>query len=365
MISGIFSRPIVWGYANARAKAMRPALLGAPAIASMLEAKDAEGIIATLERTDYREDLTTFALRFGGEELIELATGRNFARAAATLLKVCPKQGRPILFAILSRFDVQSLKAVILAKKLGKEFATVEPYLVPAGSISLAELQEIYNQDGLGAMIERIRATEFGRQYASAHMLSPSEVQKISSQGIFEQDAIEQLVGSLESYYYVAAGYKLKSAEPDSVAIRSLLSSEADGKNVLTIMRCKKSGMDATGTRKYLVPGGKIIKSELESMLSASTVDEVAERVAAKFGLQEALDAYKKDSRLTHFEIAFEQSVSRQSVRALHRSVLSVGALAGMLFLKEEEINNIRKIARGTALGMGKEEIREMLVVAR
>jgi len=43
--------------------------------------------------------------------------------------------------------------------------------------------------------------------------------------------------------------------------------------------------------------------------------------------------------------------------------MMSIGAIAGFLFLKEEEMNNIRKIVRGKALGLPAERIAEMLIL--
>ena len=72
---------------------------------------------------------------------------------------------------------------------------------------------------------------------------------------------------------------------------------------------------------------------------------------------------FKEDGQLSHFEVVFEHSIARRSLHALRRSQMSIGAIVGFLLLKEEEMNNIRKIVRGKALGLPMERIAEMLVL--
>ena len=55
--------------------------------------------------------------------------------------------------------------------------------------------------------------------------------------------------------------------------------------------------------------------------------------------------------------------MARRSLHALKRSTMSIGAIIGFFFLKEEEMSNIQKIASGKSLGLAPEKIAEMLVL--
>jgi V/A-type H+-transporting ATPase subunit C len=359
------SRALVWGYSNARAKAMRPGLLPKQSQLEMLDAQSVDGIVGLLERSAYREDLGALGLKFRGADLIELAAGRNFARTAAKLLKISPEDGRPILSSILSRFDLQNLKAILLAKKLGKDFATVEPYLVPAGSIPIERLKRIYGRADIGEMLLDMRATAIGKAFMESNILSSAEMKRIAADALRDANTLELLMAGLDSYYYAAVGKSVKSTDRDSAVIASLVRAEADGKNIMTIMRCKKNNIDPKAAKSFIISGGTLTKMELRGMLEAANVDEIAEKAASRFGLADAAAEYKKDGMLSHFEVAFERATAERGVRALHQSIMSVGALVGLLFLKEEEMNNIRKIVRGRALGVPREEIAKMLVFPR
>ena len=66
---------------------------------------------------------------------------------------------------------------------------------------------------------------------------------------------------------------------------------------------------------------------------------------------------------LTDLEVALEKSIAERKTRAFQRSILSAGVLFGFLLLKEEEVNNLRKIAKGKEFRMPESEVRAMLVI--
>ena len=67
--------------------------------------------------------------------------------------------------------------------------------------------------------------------------------------------------------------------------------------------------------------------------------------------------------KLTDLEIALEKSIAAQKVLAFHRVTLSVGVVIRFLLLKEEEMSNLRKIAKSKEFKIPEDEVRKMLVV--
>jgi V/A-type H+-transporting ATPase subunit C len=65
---------------------------------------------------------------------------------------------------------------------------------------------------------------------------------------------------------------------------------------------------------------------------------------------------------LIHFEVALEKVIAGQGLKALSRSILSLGSIIGFLFLKEEEVSNIRKIVRAKEYDLPLNKVKEMLV---
>ncbi|MCX6769110.1 MAG: V-type ATPase subunit [Candidatus Micrarchaeota archaeon] len=100
---------------------------------------------------------------------------------------------------------------------------------------------------------------------------------------------------------------------------------------------------------------------DLAELLPIATSFFISETGKGEF--TEAEKLYASDRQLSHFEVVFERSLARRSLKAMYRSVMSIGALVGMIFLKEEEMHNIQKIVRGKALGLPQEKVSGMLIL--
>ena len=362
-------RPLVYGYSNARVRAMRTALLSRRQAEDLLKVRTNAAVAEYLGRTGYREDFTGMAAHMDDEERVEMAVSRNFARTAQKIIKITPEQSKGTLRAFLGRYDVHNLKAILLSRKLGKGREEARKLLVPAGSLTSQELERMLSAKSSDELYEAIRTSGFGaRFFASA---SIRHIPKAQIRAVLQQpdSKLDMLLSALDSYYYEVASYAAKGGQADSRILLNLIRSEADAKNAITIMRMKKGGADKRAIIKSMVAGGNFTRRQLENMAGAKDFREVA-KLASGFFISEtgrgefasAEKLYSADGQLSHFEVVFESSIARRSLRVLRRSMMSIGAIAGFLFLKEEEMNNIRKIVRGKALGLSPEKVAEMLV---
>jgi len=366
-------RPLIYGYSNARVHAMRTSLLSQRQAEDLLKLHSSAAIAEYLTRLHFREDFSGLSPKMNDEERVETAVGRNFARTAQKLLRITPEQSKPTLRAFLGRYDAHNIKTILLGRKLGKQKGETEHLLIPAGSITLAELSRMLSAKSAEELYESIRTTEFGSSFISSKSASHLARQKIKeaiASPHANGETIDSLLLALDSYYFEVAASTVKPNEKDADIILNLLRAEADVKNALTIMRLKRGKADKRSIMKNLVHGGNFKKYQLEKMAEARDVSEIPHLApgffvseAGKAAFSEAEKRYKEDGNLSHFEVAFEGSFARRSLHALHRSMMSIGTIAGFLFLKEEEMNNIRKVLRGRALGLPMEKIAEMLVI--
>ncbi len=377
MISGFRSRltfkPLVYGYSNARVRAMRTLLLTHRQAEDLLKVHTNAAVAEYLTRTHYRDDFAGMPRNVTDEERVEIAVSRNFAKTAQKLLRITPEQSKPTLRAFLYRYDVHNLKAILLSKRLSKGKEETQHLLIPAGSLEQHELDRMMTAKSADDLYEAIRATQFGSSFLSSASIRhiPRQQVKAALQNPSSETArLDLLLSALDSYYYEMASTAAMGGEKDAHILLQLVRSEADAKNAITIMRMKKGGADKRAIMKSLVEGGNFTRSQLEKMAAAASVQETA-KLADSFFISEtgrgefsaAEQRYKADSQLSHFEVVFENSLARRSLKVLRRSMMSIGAIAGFLFLKEEEMNNIRKIVRGKALGLPTEKISEMLVI--
>ncbi|MEM2138318.1 MAG: V-type ATPase subunit [Candidatus Anstonellaceae archaeon] len=366
--------PLIYGYSNARVRAMRTSLLSRRQAEDLLKLHSSAAMAEYLTRLHFREDFSGLSPKMNDEERVETAVGRNFARTAQKLLRITPEQSKPTLRAFLGRYDVHNIKTILLGRKLGKQKQETEFLLIPAGSITPAELSRMLSAKSSEELYESIRTTEFGSRFISSKSASHLPRQKIKealASPHANGEMIDSLLLALDSYYFEVAASAVKPNEKDADIILNLLRAEADVKNALTIMRLKRGKADKRVIMKNLVSGGNFTKHQLEKMAEAKEVSEIPKLApgffvseAGKAAFAEAEKRYKEDGQLSHFEVAFEGSLARRSLHALHRSMMSIGTIVGFLFLKEEEMNNIRKVLRGRALGLPMEKIAEMLVLA-
>jgi len=376
-IKAVFSRltfkPLVYGYSNARVRAMRTSLLSRRQAEDLLKVRTNAAVAEYLARTNYRDDFAGIPSKVTEEERVEIAISRNFARTGQKLLRITPAQSRPTLRAFLGRYDVHNLKAVLLAKKLGRGKQETQHLLMPAGSLTSSELDRMLSAKSAEELYEAMRATEFGSKFlssASIRHIPRSQIKAAMQHSDSQSAHLDLLMAALDSYYYEVAASAASGGEKDAQILLSLIRSEADAKNAITIMRMKKGGADKRSIMKNLVEGGSFTRAQLERMAEAKEFQEAA-RQASGFFISETGKAefaaaekrYKEDGQLSHFEVVFESSIARRSLKVLRRSMMSIGAIAGFLFLKEEEMNNIRKIVRGKALGIPLERTAEMLIL--
>ena len=160
-------RPLVYGYSNARVRAMRTLLLTRRQTEDLLKVRTNAAVAEYLMRSPYRDDFANMPPKITDEERVELAISRNFARTSQKLLRITPQQSRQTLRAFLGRYDVHNLKAVLLAKKLGRNREETQQLLLPAGSLSSGELSQMLLAKSPEELYESIRATEFGASFLS------------------------------------------------------------------------------------------------------------------------------------------------------------------------------------------------------
>jgi V/A-type H+-transporting ATPase subunit C len=366
-------RPLLYGYSNARVHAMRTFLLPRRDMENLVYLKSNEAVEEYLVKTPYKEDFNNISNEFSQEERVEIALNKNLSRTCKKLLNITPKSSRPALLAFLNRYDVHNLKTILFAKKLGKSKKETYHLLINAGSLTEEELEKIFSSNSTEELYNAIRSTQFGLGFlnsASIKNIPKSLIKKALLNASLTSAQIDFLIFALDSYYYEMLSKINLKEEKDAEFISRLLKSEIDAKNLLTIFRMKKEDIGPQEIMKNIIEGGNLSQSFLAEVAQKSIIQDALDMAKSFFtseigkaDFQAAVEKFKKDGRLSGLEVAFENSIARKSLKVLHKSSMSIAALIGFLFLKEEEVNNLRKIVRGKSLNLSPEKILEMLVL--
>jgi V/A-type H+-transporting ATPase subunit C len=171
------------------------------------------------------------------------------------------------------------------------------------------------------------------------------------------------MMQALETHYYRQLPQLIKGFYKDDKLILDLFKSEIDAKNIANIFRAKQAGLTEEETRQMVFESGNLSPASLEELIKAKDVEAGVNALRKEYDLLPALEAFKKDGSLIHFEVALEKGIAGQGLKALSRSILSLGSIIGFLFLKEEEVSNIRKIVRAKEYDLPQNKIKEMMVL--
>ncbi len=359
----IESRALKYGFSNARAKAMKGLLLNESNLDEMIKVPTIDSMVELLQRTHYRDDLVAASIHHSGSELIEQAAGKNFMRMVAKLRSFTPKEDKGAVRALLRKWDIMNLKTIVNARRINKPYEEIKPYLFPIGDLSEADFERIAKAES-DVFFDEIRKTALG-----AEMLSLSTAN--FSKGMWDtfRNALKdlnmfvQLETILDAYTYMFMDKALREVNnKDADHIRRLLKKEIDAKNILIIERLKLHGYPLDKLKNNLIHGGTLSASFIKSILEAKDLSTAVMLAKSKFRRLN-LNSESGQVTLPELEIALEKAIAGEKTLAFHRSVLSIGVILGILLLKEEETNNLRKIAKGKEFGISEKEVRDMLVI--
>lgn len=363
--SSLSFKPLTYGYANARVKAMRSAFVPKQTLRDMLAANTVGEALGMLERTDYKGHISTLSLNYRGEELVDVALGASFSTFAQKLQKITPKEGRGTMAALLARWDVRNLKAVMHGRRLGRKFSDIAPLLVPAGGISAESLRQMFEAQDTHAFYGMLRSSAFGRKMLENPTGSGAQLAQIKHFMLAKsgEESIAGIEHILDAYYYSMAEAAVVPSDMETRAIAKMVQAEADAKNLSTVLRLKAAGMETAKMKNYIVSGSSLKIREWLELANMGSGAAIVAKVARRFSLAGEAEQFAKDGQISSIEVAMEQRTAQYSVRAMHRLQMSLGVLVGALILKEQEMANIRKIVKGKSLGLPRERIEKMLVM--
>ena len=344
-------RALTFGYANARVKAMKQSLLSSRETQALAEAKDNEELFVLLERTSYKQDLVSGALREKTiPDQIELACSHNFSGTLEKIIQITPKKHREKIRKLFEKYEINNIKAMLNAKHTGLRKDEISQLILETGILSKAMHNRLLSAKTVREIVIELGVTPYGRALEKVYKKYEKEKE------------VAILIAALDEYYYNNIPKIAKLGFGEEKAIISMLKAQADAKNISSMLRGKKENLSETEIRKTLVSEGSISKEKINRALKAKSVEESAKVFERTHNISMAIDAFKKTGSLIPIELELEKGIARKGLKTLRTSNLSLQAIAGFLLLKEEEINNIRKIARAKEFSLSPEKMKEMLV---
>ncbi len=341
-----------YAYAVARVKAKKSNLMGNDAYQKMLLMSLPE-ISRFISESGYAKEITELTGKFDGINLIEHATYMNMARLLKGILDSTTGELHDTLAADLERWDIWNLKVILRGKSFGIDTDSIREDLVPAGNLDSVSLDKLISLES-----EEDVLNQYGKMNNTVIPQSVIEAYK-------EQGNLAPIEDFLDKHHYERL---LTSIDPSSRPTRlyqDFIRKEIDITNIETILKLKMEGVHGEVVMKYFISGGKDIDKKLATQLANAETVSAAVNDLAQLDfyddIKEALDA--EANSLRDIVAGMKKYKMKMTKSFSHLYPLSIIPIIDYMIHKENEVNNIRIIARGIESGLDKDTINGLLVI--
>ena len=331
----ITSRPIldIYPYFNpsARVRARKGRLFNEKQISELVETSDVEEVENYLRGfPDYADVLDEYPLDKALD--VERANTYDFIAGLA------PKEVKAPFTVMSKKTDIDNIKSLLTAKEVGLTPEETKELLIPCGSL-YDDLESMIDADSVTDIVTSLDGTEYSTaledalpQYEETKMVLPLE-------------------SALDKYYL---GKLLRSsdvpADENRQIVYSYVGTQVDVANLKLIIRAKEDGLDYDAISPYILEDGYQLREwKLKDLMESPDVTNVVSGLeGTKYAgaLTDALPVYNETGSVAVFEKALDTYASEYSKSLAIKKPLGVGPIIGYLSQKENEIKNLKIIAR-------------------
>ena len=331
----ITSRPIldIYPYLNpsARVRARTGRLLDDKQVSELIETNNVEEVENYLRGIpDYADVLDEYPLDKALD--IERANTYDF------IARVAPKDVKDPFVMMSKKTDIDNIKSLLTAKEVGLSPDETKELLIPRGSL-YDDLASLVDSDNVTDIVTSLDSTEYSTvledalpEYEEKHMTLPLEA-------------------ALDKYYL---GNLLRSSDVPSDENKQILYSyvgtQVDVDNLKLILRAKEDGLTYDDISHYILADGYQLREwKLKDLMDSPDVTNVVsglEGTKYASALTDAMPVYNETGSVAVFEKALDKYSSDYSKSLAIKKPLGIGPIIGYLSQKENEIKNLKIIAR-------------------
>jgi V/A-type H+-transporting ATPase subunit C len=341
-----FGQPVKYAYITGRVRAMKTKLIPAEMYPRM-QSMDASEIARYLEETQYKDEIDALSKDYTGTELIEHATFDNLAKTYRKLLDVSIDEPQFLMLEYLRRWDIWNIKTVLRGKFSGVSEAEIMKYLVPAGELDAEFFDGLCKKGSVQEVISAFEGTDYSSALAQ-----------------FDGKNLASLENALDKLYY----FRMERAVGGTLSVGGGLllkyvRREIDIRNLITLFRMNRAGVEAAIIQENLIPGGKL-HEELSRMAGQPFAEFLRGLEGYPFWSSISNIATPDMDAISRVEARLKAYLVRYAWALSNYHPLSILPVLGYIVSKDTEVANIRKIVRGKESGLPAELIEEQVVVA-
>ena len=331
----ITSRPIldIYPYLNpsSRARARKGRLFDEKQISEIVEANNIEEVENYLKGVpDYAKVLDDYPL----DKALDVERANTYDFVA----RIVPKEVKDPFVVMSKKTDIDNIKSLLTAKEVGLTTEETKDLLIPCGSL-YGELENLVDADNVTDIITALDNTEYSialedalPMYEDTNMILPLE-------------------SALDKYYLskLLRSTNVPSDE-NSQIIYEYVGTQVDVANLKLIIRAKEDGLDYDAISPYILNDGYQLREwKLKDLMESPDVTNVVsglEGTKYSEALTDVIPVYNETGSVAVFEKALDNFTSEYSKSLASKKPLGIGPIIGYLSQKENEIKNLKIIAR-------------------
>lgn len=337
-----------YAYPNARVMARKANLLDRKQMMEIIDAKrPEEAFILVEEVPEYKKYMDKFPF--------EKAMDMQLAETHELIVRISPKKFKEFFEVLLSRWDIQNIKTILVAKEMGVDVEEIKESIIPFGRLKKDVLDRLIDSENIDEVAEALKETEYDEILQDAIPLYR------------EKGIILPLEASLDKYYFE----KLLETVPDTSknkdidVLNSMISTNIDIINLIIILRSRADGLEFKDIEGYLIPGGhQLTEWKLKDLLDAEKMPDfisLLEGTDYAEVIRDNLPEYEKTGSISALESALD-SYNIELGRILSKKRPStIGPMINFLASKEIEIKNLKVILRAKQEGFPPKTITQMV----
>ncbi|MFQ6013178.1 MAG: ATP synthase A1 subunit C [Thermoplasmata archaeon] len=336
-------------YVTARVKAKKSLLLPAETYERLLQMA-VPAIARFLGEGQYHDEMLALGARYGGVDLVEMATRDNLAKVFAQILAFSEGPLREMIGRYLDRWDVWNVKTILRGKFYGASDEEILEDVIAAGTLPLAFLEKLVARETIEEVVVDLEDTP----YVSAILGLTAVGEEVTTLAPYED--------LLDRIYYVNLLEAIPPTSEPTSLFHNFVRLEVDVVNLKTLLRVR--GLADIQRHRLFIPKGRHLSRTALREMAGLDLPAVLQRLR-KTPYHDVLapHLHEDDGDLTRGIRSLEKWLLAQASTGANIHPLSILPVLNYIIAKTKEVENLRIIARGKESGLDVEQMREMLVI--
>ncbi|MFH1107184.1 MAG: V-type ATPase subunit [Candidatus Micrarchaeota archaeon] len=321
-----------YSYANARIKGMKSKLFQDGKLRELLDVRSIPELIELLEESGYRESFVSMSTKYSGMELVVRALKDDFEKTLRKVVDVTPESGREMLKAFLREYEIGNIATILSAKATGAEVKDTD--LIILSDESRRNLDKLTAARSLTEAVKELQFSEYAAAFSKVFVeYDRTRDFRVLTRGL---------------YAYHNSRLAALARTTKNPLVKRFVRLKLELGDLMLLLRLKRSDA-AASAMPFLTLKSSALLRELDAMTDFHKI--LARLKARDKKTASAVEEASKADSLIPLEIALERDFVATVFRQTRVSVLDISTIVGFLFLKQEEVGTIRKIAYAKQFG--------------